>query len=690
MKKKILLLCFAFFGLFTLQAQYTFLVGGYVTNSNGGAAIANHTVYLMSDSINSIMYYGTANTNSNGYYSITLTTVLPAGTPVNFYVYTYDCNGLIQTTTLTNANPQNVVNFSICNSTASGCNALFNHFQNSSNAVNFQDLSTGTPVSWLWSFGDGTSSTLQNPTHTYNAVGSFVICLTITTASNCTSTHCDSVYIQTVPTNTCSAYFLYHSDSLLGPNTIHFQGNSSTTYLNSQIVYSWNFGDGTTSTLQNPTHTFTSTNPAGGYNVCLTIQVLNSAASILCSYTDCNFVVVGSVNNGCQNSFTYSYQNLTYSFTGTISSSNPTTYYWVFGDGITATGQYVTHTFAQPAAGSTGYHVCLYTVTTSSLGASCTDTSCQFVPINNTSGNVIQGYVYTGNYPATDGYVLLYQANNAAMSYALVDTLALDSLGYFYYNYLNVPPTNPAYLIKAVLNSTATNYSQYAPTFYHNTINWYTATPVFPSATTVFYYINMIHLPTPVIGNGSIGGNVFQNGIKSSGENPLSGVELILTDANDAPLKINYSATNGSFSFPSLPMGNYKLHVEIAGVNYTPFAFTLSNTNPGINNISVIISSTGAIITGIENDLKDVVSVSEIYPNPAATEAFLELNSLKSDKVVVFIYDQTGMKLSANEYKINGSQRINLNQLHLSSGIYTVKVQTSNGMNSVRKFVITK
>ena len=146
----------------------------------------------------------------------------------------------------------------------------------------------------------------------------------------------------------------------------------------------------------------------------------------------------------------------------------------------------------------------------------------------------------------------------------------------------------------------------------------------------------------------------------------------------------------GSYCLMIVVALNYKLHVEIAGVNYTPFAFTLSNTNPGINNISVIISSTGAIITGIENDFKDVVSVSEIYPNPATTEAFLELNSLKSDKVVVFIYDQTGMKLSANEYKINGSQRINLNQLHLSSGIYTVKVQTSNGMNSVRKFVITK
>jgi hypothetical protein len=469
---------------------------------------------------------------------------------------------------------------------------------------------------------------------------------------------------------------------------IHFSNSSTSTYTNYQLVYYWDLGDGTNTTQQNPIHTFAS-NPSGGYNVCLTLKVLNSAATIVCQDTYCHFVNVGNSVFGCQNSITYTHQNLLYAFTGFINSNYATTYVWNFGDGTTATGQNVTHTFAQPAPGSNGYQVCLYT-TTISNGIACTDTSCMFVTIANTSGTIIQGFVTAGNNDVYDGYVLIYQANNSTMSYALLDTLVLDSLGYFFYNYVNVPPSNPVFLIKAVQNPTALNYAQYAPTFYHNTINWATATAVFPSAATVFYNIAMIHLPTPIIGGGTLSGNVFQGGTKSLGDNPLSGVELILTDENDAPLKITYSNSTGNFSFNNLAMGSYKLHLEIAGVNYTPYTVTLSNSNPSVNTISVIVNNTGAIITGIENELNNTSTVSEIYPNPATSDAFVEIQNLKTDKIMVSIFDNTGVRLSATEYNVNGNQRINLNQHHFASGIYTVKIQTANGISIIKKLVITK
>jgi len=49
--------------------------------------------------------------------------------------------------------------------------------------VTFTDLSTGTPTSWAWDFGDGTTSNLQNPTHTYAASGAYDVSLTVTTSS---------------------------------------------------------------------------------------------------------------------------------------------------------------------------------------------------------------------------------------------------------------------------------------------------------------------------------------------------------------------------------------------------------------------------------------------------------------------------------------------------------------------------
>jgi hypothetical protein len=104
----------------------------------------------------------------------------------------------------------------------------------------------------------------------------------------------------------------------------------------------------------------------------------------------------------------------------------------------------------------------------------------------------------------------------------------------------------------------------------------------------------------------------------------------------------------------------------------------------------VIVNNTGAIITGIENELNNTSTVSEIYPNPATSDAFVEIQNLKTDKIMVSIFDNTGVRLSATEYNVNGNQRINLNQHHFASGIYTVKIQTANGISIIKKLVITK
>lgn len=59
----------------------------------------------------------------------------------------------------------------------------------------FSDLSSGSGLSYAWDFGDGNTSTSQNPVHTYATDGSYTICLTITDANACTSTHCDSTLV---------------------------------------------------------------------------------------------------------------------------------------------------------------------------------------------------------------------------------------------------------------------------------------------------------------------------------------------------------------------------------------------------------------------------------------------------------------------------------------------------------------
>jgi PKD repeat protein len=50
-------------------------------------------------------------------------------------------------------------------------------------SVSFNDLSTNTPTSWQWNFGDGNSSILQSPSNTYSTAGNYTITLTATNSA---------------------------------------------------------------------------------------------------------------------------------------------------------------------------------------------------------------------------------------------------------------------------------------------------------------------------------------------------------------------------------------------------------------------------------------------------------------------------------------------------------------------------
>ena len=79
--------------------------------------------------------------------------------------------------------------------TTPNCAAAFTYQMNgTTGGVNFGGIATGTaPYTYTWSFGDGTNSIQQNPTHTYMQSGTYIICLTIVDAIGCIATHCDTL-----------------------------------------------------------------------------------------------------------------------------------------------------------------------------------------------------------------------------------------------------------------------------------------------------------------------------------------------------------------------------------------------------------------------------------------------------------------------------------------------------------------
>ena len=134
---------------------------------------------------------------------------------------------------------------------------------NEGESVQFTDQSSYSPTSWSWNFGDGGTSTLQNPSHNYTTSGTYTVSLTATN-SHGTNTMTRSNYITVNPAGYSPiAAFIGTPTAITAGESVQFTDQSS----NSPTSWSWNFGDGGTSTSQNPSHTYPS---AGTYTVSLT------------------------------------------------------------------------------------------------------------------------------------------------------------------------------------------------------------------------------------------------------------------------------------------------------------------------------------------------------------------------------------------------------------------------------------
>jgi hypothetical protein len=148
---------------------------------------------------------------------------------------------------------------------SSECHASFNWEQiGGSLEIVFHSTSTSEHdiVSFVWNFGDGHMGDGPNPHHIYDAPGTYLVCLIITDAVGCVSDICHEVTVQE-QNQECEAAFNFEEDDF---GVVHFNNNSSGS--TPHTTWLWDFGDGATSTEENPEHEYAE---PGIYTVCLTM-----------------------------------------------------------------------------------------------------------------------------------------------------------------------------------------------------------------------------------------------------------------------------------------------------------------------------------------------------------------------------------------------------------------------------------
>ncbi|SEA71102.1 gliding motility-associated C-terminal domain-containing protein [Chitinophaga terrae (ex Kim and Jung 2007)] len=199
--------------------------------------------------------------------------------------------------------------------------------------VTFTNTTIPTPESVVWTFPDGTTQVTNNASKQFTAAGDYVVTMRAKLGD------CEEEITQTVhinpgpvidpigsPVNACAA-----------PLTTQFNAQSA-----GAVSWRWNFGDGSTSTLENPSHTYTRT---GRYDISLTATNAQGCSQTVNKPGYINIIqpqatIQTDVMEGCV--------PLPVNFNASLNSNDPIAgYEWSFGDGTTGTGNPVTHTYTK-------------------------------------------------------------------------------------------------------------------------------------------------------------------------------------------------------------------------------------------------------------------------------------------------------------------------------------------------------
>ncbi len=596
---------------------------------------------LSTDSLNKLKkYFAATNTDTNYYYKWTFGDGGISDNRTPHHIYLHDGRYRVcLRVTKKDSSCTNEICDSITvspNTNSNPCVSSWSFTTDATNALKkfYTANTSGTGYSYVWSFGDGTSSTSvsNHSDHIYPHSGKFRVCLTIALAgTNCTSTTCDSITVgSNVPTPCVSTWTLTTDPS----NPL--KKNFASTSTSNDFRYLWTFGDGITSDSKTPVHIY----PHGGkYKVCLKVTKFDSS----CTSTTCDSITVTApTTNACEARFTYVKTNREVHFTNT-STGTYTRSVWSFGDNTHSDLSNPVHTYS--ANGT--YTACLHIYRIVGNDTLCRAEKCSTIVVTSSTYTCIASFTYSVNqvlrsvdfHNISTGQFLTYRWTFGD------DSISTDL----------TPPThfylhNGTYRVcLRIINSLDTNCRSEYCTFVY------------------------IHSPDS---NGTQS-NVTA-GFSYSVPNPENNTVQFSSSSTGSALALSWDFGDGEFSNDENPVHSFLTKdwhlvcLRASSGNYTDE--TCNNIWPDINAPS-----------GMSNP--DILKISKIYPNPFFDQIKLELVLRNAAPVTIRLMDISGKIIEEKVLNLQtGNNQIEFETAHLDKGFYLMNIQGS-GINKSMKLI---
>jgi PKD repeat protein len=509
----------------------------------------------------------------------------------------------------------------------SQCVAGFTYSANGT-SVAFTNTSSGQ-IDWSsWDFGDGNTSNATDPNHTYASAGTYLVCLSyIDSLIGCSDTYCDTITVSGSGGGGCTSQFALNSNG----TTITGTNQSSADYFEWYVWLPSGSVDGpyyTTDLNYNAAQT-------GNYTVCL-----NAFDSIQgwCDST-CANVFIQQGGGGCSAQFNLSNNGTT--ITGTNQSSADYFEWYVWLPNGNADGPYYTTDLNYNAAQTGNYTVCLSAY--DSLQGWC-DSTCASVFIQQGGGGCSAQFSLSSNGSSITG------TNQGSADY------------FEWYVWLpNGNADGPYYTTDLNYNAAATGNYTICLNAFDSIQGWCDST-----CATVFIQL----------GGGGCNAS-FSSFVDTSGQfgdswyfpNTSTGTGLIYSwDFGDG----NTSAQQTPYHTYSAP-GNYLVCLTIT-----------SQVDSFCNDTycdSITVLTVGQLeMIGSQSEL-------QLYPNPVANNATVQLNVHREGQITLSVYDAVGQLAHRETVNVNsGDNSIQLNTSNLRAGVYLLEA-TAEDARVVTRFI---